>query len=477
MKMTVLLAIAACAAISVSLFAAEKPQRRIEVSSDGHESVVLEGAETPGVGWKARGSSVPFGVTPDWTYDVRRQVGGLRLVDMNGDNLLDVVAVCYNSSSFPPYVNWQNFILYNTGTEPEAAPSWISADQVHTGNLDVGLINNDIYPDIFAANGNSFTPSVIYFGGPAGPSTSPGWTSAIPGGAWSTSAKIFDVDHDGDMDVFTSNQGTTNDPFRPIHWFRNNNGVLETAPSWVSAESSIQGALDFGDLDGDGWEDLAVSKWANFQSGIYKNVNGTLQTTPIWTTGLTGTDRGVVWADFDGDNDKDLIVGESPTRLFTNTAGVLSPTWSGAAPFYSHSEMLAADMDGDGDDDFVEVHFGDGRCHVYINRDGVLDSTPTWTYDSSAVGAALAVGDIDGNGRLDLAIGYAGNTSIAIFFAEDFPVCPADIAAPPGTVDVFDLFALLSAWGTNGSGADLAAPTNIVDVFDLFVLLSAWGPC
>ena len=43
-----------------------------------------------------------------------------------------------------------------------------------------------------------------------------------------------------------------------------------------------------------------------------------------------------------------------------------------------------------------------------------------------------------------------------------------------GTVNVFDLLALLAAWGTpdgdlNGDGT--------TDVFDLLALLSAWGGC
>lgn len=42
---------------------------------------------------------------------------------------------------------------------------------------------------------------------------------------------------------------------------------------------------------------------------------------------------------------------------------------------------------------------------------------------------------------------------------------------------MFVLFALLSAWNTDGAGADLAAPLDVVDVFDLFVMLGAWGDC
>lgn len=54
--------------------------------------------------------------------------------------------------------------------------------------------------------------------------------------------------------------------------------------------------------------------------------------------------------------------------------------------------------------------------------------------------------------------------------------CPGDLNTT-ATVDVADLFKLLSAFGTEGAGANLAAPTDVVDVNDLFVLLAAWGDC
>jgi hypothetical protein len=56
------------------------------------------------------------------------------------------------------------------------------------------------------------------------------------------------------------------------------------------------------------------------------------------------------------------------------------------------------------------------------------------------------------------------------------PVCVGDLDTS-GTVDVFDLLALLSAWGPNpGNPADLDS-SGSVDVFDLLTLLAAWGPC
>lgn len=65
--------------------------------------------------------------------------------------------------------------------------------------------------------------------------------------------------------------------------------------------------------------------------------------------------------------------------------------------------------------------------------------------------------------------------------------CPADIdslggSGPDGTVDVFDLLALLGEWGpcadcTPGNcPADLTGSCS-VGVFDILALLGAWGLC
>jgi hypothetical protein len=54
--------------------------------------------------------------------------------------------------------------------------------------------------------------------------------------------------------------------------------------------------------------------------------------------------------------------------------------------------------------------------------------------------------------------------------------CPADIVNDDNLVDVSDLLALLSAWGTNDPAADVDE-SGLVDVTDLLIVLSAWGPC
>jgi hypothetical protein len=426
-------------ALACSAARAQFEAARVEVSYDGHEIVTVQPAVTDGlVIYRARGA--PYGTAPNWQNAIRRQVGGLEVADMNGDGLNDVVVGCYISNSYPPYTDWENLIYYNTGTQLEASPSWVSTDEVSTGDVQVADLNRDGYPDIFAANGSG-SAAVVYFGGATGPSPTPGWFSAIPGNAWMTYAKPFDIDHDGDLDVLTTNQGfSTSDPYRPMYLFRNNAGVLQTVPSWQSAESSIQNFLSFADYDGDGWEDVAVSKWANFASGIYKNAGGTLQTTPVWTTGNNDTDKGVAWADVDHNGWPDLALGHSPTLLYSNTAGTLTQTWAATAAYFGHSELRFYDVDRDGDQDLIEIHFSNGMTNLYLNRNGVLDSAPSWSYDAAPVGTALALGDINGDKWPDLVLGYSGQPCVVVFYAQ-IPDIPGDFDHD-GSVDVEDLAVL-----------------------------------
>ncbi len=459
-----------------------------EVSKDGRITAVVSASPSDNTGRVERGSFVPYTMIPDWSLNLRRQIGAVRIADMNGDGLNDLVACCFNSSSFPPYDNWQDMIFYNTGTTLEAVPSWISADQIHTGDAQIGDVNDDGKNDLVAiSGGGGFAPPRVYYSNPApgmGPSTSPGWLATPPTSGWATSGALFDIDNDNDLDLVTTNQGVSPNANRPMYFFRNLGTALETSPSWQSAESSIQNTVAAADFDGDGDLDIAVAKWAGFTSAIYETNAGTLDTTPTWLSG-TGTNRGIAWADVDGNGTPDLVIGGSSStiqsRLYSNSAppgGTLTQTWQAALAFVGQQETAFNDIDQDGDPDYAEVHFSNGQTHLFLNNGGTLATTPAWTFDAAEVGNALDFGDINGDGWNDLAIGYSGNTSIRVFFAvpPKVPACPGD-ADGDRMVGLSDIAAIVTAWGmmvTPGTGADLDGSGD-VGLGDIAVVVQNWG--
>jgi hypothetical protein len=53
--------------------------------------------------------------------------------------------------------------------------------------------------------------------------------------------------------------------------------------------------------------------------------------------------------------------------------------------------------------------------------------------------------------------------------------CPADLAAPFGVLNFFDVSAFLSAYGSQAPAADFAAPFGVWNFFDVSAFLGAYN--
>jgi hypothetical protein len=420
-----------------------------------------------------RGIGVPFGSTPDQQVVLRRQVGGLQIADIDGDGENDLIAVCYISNSFPPYDSAKDMIFFGNGSGIDTTPGWLADDDTHTGDVQIGDLNNDGFPDIVTIHGGLRRDSVrAYFNTGAGVPTTPGYVSNTSGTNWGTAGVLADMDQDGDLDLVTTNQGVAPNPERPVLMFDNTGTTLTTTSVWQSADPGIQNGIDARDITGDGYPELVVAKWVNYFSGIYYNTTGTPDTLPLVQVATNDTDRGALFCDVDNDGLSEVAIGGDPSRIYDNVHGALFERYQSNPPFAGPQEIGMFDVDNDGDEDFVEVHFSDGRTHIYLNRDGVIDTTPTWSYDASEVGTAIAFGDLNSDGYNDLAIGYSGNTCVRVFFAKP-PACPADLTGD-GTLDFFDVSAFLSAYNAMDPIADFTGDGTF-DFFDVSAFLSAYN--
>jgi hypothetical protein len=379
---------------------------------------------------------VPLPTSPDYQIELRMQVGGLSFGDFDNDGDLDLAAGCYHSQSFPPYDDWRNFVLVNNNGRLEDTPSWWSTDERSTTDIKWADFDSNGYLDLFAANGDfSFDENVIYFGTVDGLSNSPGWLASDQ--TWTTGCAAADFDNDGDIDMATSNQGVTPNPTRPVYIYINGGSGLETTPSWQTSDLAISSFISWGDMDNDGWPDLSVSKWVNYESCVYRNNEGIIGASPHWGSGSTRSDKGIGWGDVDNDSFPELAIGGTePTWLFENIAGDLgtSPVWQSNNSYHGCQDLAWADIDHDGDPDLATVEFSTGNLRIYLNIEGALETTPSWVYDGNGSGTALAFGDIDGDGLTDLAMGQSGQPCVLIFLNNieidkiDEPDMPADFS-------------------------------------------------
>ncbi len=247
--------------------------------------------------------------------------------------------------------------------------------------------------------------------------TSPVWISS-DNGAYSTGCAWVDLNKDGWLDLVTADG---NDMARQkLSVYYSNNGTLPAVPSGQSTDIDYNGKLSIGDVNGDGWPDVAVSVYigpggfgTKGKVKLYLNNNGILSSTPDWISGDSVYTFSCAFGDADGDGDLDLAAacGESydlypeQMRIYYNNNGVLSslPGWKSAASFYA-LDVGWGDFNGDGKLDLVFA--GErGQNVMFLNYGDSIGTVPYWTSGDGVLNAnSLAIADVNNDGKLDLAI-------------------------------------------------------------------------
>ncbi|MFO0857471.1 MAG: VCBS repeat-containing protein [Phycisphaerales bacterium] len=239
----------------------------------------------------------------------------------------------------------------------------------------------------------------------------------------STGGALVDLNRDGWLDFVVAN-GNDIERQRLVVYYGvqapNGSGTLQTTPSWQSADIAYHGHLDVADVDGDGWMDVAVAVLlaeGGPAAKLYRNVNGTLTANAVWTSELHGDTFGVSFGDMNADGRPDLALGAGQAYgqfgqtaysnpVYLNVNGQLSATasWTTGSPIISMN-CLWLDGDTDGWLDLWHAKANDDAV-IYRNVNGMLEAQPLWRTDDSQNQFTLmaAWGDTNGDGARDLVI-------------------------------------------------------------------------
>ncbi|MCB0210436.1 MAG: VCBS repeat-containing protein, partial [Anaerolineae bacterium] len=222
-----------------------------------------------------------------------------------------------------------------------------------------------------------------------------------------------DVDRDGALELAVIVERNRRGD-RSLRLFENNNGAIETTPGLDEAVSGAT-ALAWGDVDNNGFLDLAIGQELDYNS-IYRNRSGQLQTNinAIWRSSERGNTSDLAWGDVDNDGDLDLAVGDrnKGTKIYLNDGNELQreAVWESAITNSSAVRLAWVDVDGDGDLDLTQSAT-DSAVMIYLNSGGVLPTTTMLTSpDKSTNTFALAWGDMDNDGQPELATGTLQNS-------------------------------------------------------------------
>ena len=346
-----------------------------------------------------------------WESDYSADSNDVVLGDIDGDGSLDMVVG-----------NWldDNRVYLNKDGKFMQKPHWESNTHGATTSLALGDLDKDGDLDLIVGSQdydpdqNGPLPTIkgsvqIYYNSNGNYSQTP-QTTILDRNVFALS--LGDIDNDGYLDL--ADDGTI---------FLNSNGIISATPSQVL----IGGNPAWGDVNNDGFLDLALSQWAggNWNSGynqLFLNNGGTLSSTPHWTSSDSSDTESQAWGDVDNDGDLDLAIGNydltqfganyhSAVQVYLNSNGNLSQTADWSFDLGTTNSIAWADLDGDGDLDLVAGN-NNGRNKVYTNIDGVLSNETVWFSESSAITQAIDVGDINGDGFVDIIDGSWGPNEV-----------------------------------------------------------------
>lgn len=226
-----------------------------------------------------------------------------------------------------------------------------------------------------------------------------------------------DYDNDGDLDLFLPSYENTSRLFRQ-NQEHNFDDVTEAAGLGYFAES-VQAVFFDMELDGD--LDLFVSRGASYPNRMFINQgDGTFrdETEKKNLADSAPHGQGVTVADYDHDGDFDIYMCNSngANRLYRNDAGKFHDvaTQAGVADASRSLGCTFADFDNDGWPDLYVGNFGRNKMYRNNGNGAFEDVSSSSGADDANRAYGTAVFDYDGDGRLDIFFSNSGQKSVLL---------------------------------------------------------------
>jgi hypothetical protein len=350
------------------------------------------------------------------------------LGDQNNDGYADF-AVLSGGTGTPGQVSEARYDLFHGGNPPDTIPymtfkGTLSPRRDFLEANVIGDVNGDGYKDWWTWNyvpGDTVAQVDIFFGGPSA-DTIPDAYFHFPATGWDWMDPIGDINGDGYDDFYLYNGGGAGLPLDRTSFFFGGN-PLDTIPDLViysnprGSQSSLPRA--HGDINGDGYGDFETS--SNIWNGTYIYYGSAHpDTIPTDTLAGVGGYTMAIVRDLNGDGRDDLVNSGCPdfrVHLGSDNISLMPdfnlhfPGCNGSQDFFT----TAWDYNRDGINDLVAIDrtiplsWGTLRLYLgyhWLNPDAIFvieGREPP--LNLVGITTAAGLGDINGDGIQDLAIG------------------------------------------------------------------------
>jgi outer membrane protein assembly factor BamB len=333
-----------------------------------------------------------------WSYYTGAPVfGSAAAADLDKDGKYEIVFTTYTNDGKLHCLNAESGTprwVYDIGGCGDVAPLIVDVDNDDT--LDV-IANGSCNPTLFCVNG--YTGQLKW---------------SVPSGGGDSPPTAHDMDNDGTLEILF---GNFNGQLRIVNA---ENGTTDKIIQVDPNGYAVQTEPTLVDCNNDGRLDIIMANHWNI-NGLFVHAFDYLTEDTLWTDVTYDTSatynayHGGAVADIDGNGDMEYVIGSNNglVRAFNVQDG--SILWTRTILKSCMSGISIADLSGDGDlevvvcnNDWVTL---DERIWVLNGATGATEWSYATTFSSFR---GCAIGDINGNGILDLVAGYYMGDVIAV---------------------------------------------------------------